>query len=149
MQKNIKLITKLYQNNNEYLVMKRIFVGVLLLISIAILQNCNMAKQSFRSKPINISNKKYKTIQSRSKVYTRERSHFHKSSVNWAQIRKNQTRHKVPVNRNYYNISAKNRNLNRNIVTRRNKRNTNYQFYKDSMEATQAAEKSNFSIYDR
>lgn len=129
--------------------MVRVIGFVLVLFSLALLQNCNMAQQSFRSKPINISSKKYKSIQSKRKVYTRERNHFHKSSVNWAQIRKNQSRHKVPVNRNYYNISAKNRSINRNIVTRRNKRNNNYQYYKDSMEATQAAEKSSFSIYDR
>lgn len=129
--------------------MKRFFIGILLLFSMVLLQNCNMAQQSFRSKPISISSRKYKTIKSRSKVYGRERSHFHRSSVNWAQIRKNQSRHKVPANRNYYNISAKNRSINRNVVTRRNKRNNNYQFYKDSMEASQAAEKSNFSIYDR
>lgn len=129
--------------------MKRIFISILLLFSLVILQNCNVAQQSFRSKPINISNKKYKSIQSKRKVYSRERSHFHKSSVNWAQIRMNQSRHKVVAKRKYYNISAKNRNLNRSIVTRRNKRNNNYQFYKDSMEASQAAEKSNFSIYDR
>lgn len=129
--------------------MKRLLVGIVFLFSMFMLQNCNMAQQSFRSKPVSISNRKYKSIQSKRKVYARERTHFHKSSVNWSQIRAIQLRHKVANKQKYYNVSAKSRNLNRNMVTKRNKRNNNYQFYKDSMEASQAAEKSNFSIYDR
>lgn len=112
------------------------------------LQSCGGAKQSFRSKPINISNKKYKSIQSRVKNYSRERSHYDRKQVKWGMIREIQSRHKTTARRSS-NISAYNRSINRRTVTKRNKRNYNYQNYKDSMEASQAAEKSNFSIYDR
>ncbi|TAG53859.1 MAG: hypothetical protein EAZ27_10095 [Cytophagales bacterium] len=102
-----------------------IFLSIFLM-----LQSCGGAKQSFRSKPINISNKKYKSI------------------LKWGMIREIQSRHKTTARRSS-NISAYNRSINRRTVTKRNKRNYNYQNYKDSMEASQAAEKSNFSIYDR
>ncbi len=128
--------------------MYKILIGICIFFSILILESCNGAKQSFRSKPISISNKKYKSIQSRVKNYSRERSHYDRKQVKWGMIREIQSRHRYTPQRSS-NISSYNRNINRRIVTKRNKRNYNYQNYKDNMEASQAAEKSNFSIYDR
>lgn len=128
--------------------MRILLLGIVFLISIALMQSCGGAKQSFRSKPISISNKRYKSIQSRVKNYSHERSHYDRKQVKWGMIREIQSRHRYTAQKSF-NISSHNRATNRRTVTKRNKRNYNYQNYKDNMEASQAAEKSNFSIYDR
>jgi hypothetical protein len=109
-------------------------------------------QEGFTSKPrpIGITNKKAKAIQAK-RFKPHEIHRYDRQSVSWGMISTNKSRKYSPMESKRYSVNnnSKNRKINKQMVAKKRKNDNNYRYYRDSMEAHQAAEKSNFSIYDK
>lgn len=130
--------------------MLNIIYKLLFLFSISLLTSCISDGYTSKPRPITITSKKAKQIQS-VRFRPHEAKRFDNHLVRWDMIAVNKRRKYSPMESKRFSVNnnSKNRNNNRQIVKNKRKQDSNYKYYRDAMEVNQQAERSNFSIYDK